>query len=266
MNKARPFDLLLEAWLDDGPTSAPADLGPAIQDQLSARRQDGRPFRTTRRILMSTSVMRAAAAAVAILAIVAGGFWLGGNHGQSPSPIGADGSPSAQATLTAEATPSASSDATTGPIPSGTPVPADISICLPSALDARIVGWDGATGHRIATVELRNAGSATCAWPVIDQVQLVDGSGSILINGPVATIDGLGMLNLAAGDVVSTLVQDGNYCRQDPIAPVTVAFVLPGGAGRVVATPVSPTDLEGVPPCSSSIGSPGDIEMHPWSR
>lgn len=264
MNQDRPFDVALEAWLDDGPTTAPSDLGQEIQDQLSGRRQDHRPFRTTRRFLMSTRVARAAAAAVAVLAIAGGAYWLGGQGSQSP--VGADGSPSAEASVTAEASPTASPGLQTGTTATPTPRPEAISLCLPSAVSARITSWEGAAGSRIATVELRNAGATACLWPVLDQPQLVDGSGAILIDGAVAPAGDV--LNLAPGDVVTTLVRDSNYCpfHELLVVPVTVAFILPGGAGRVIADPVTPTDLDGVPPCNGAVHSPGEIEMHPWSR
>ena len=239
MNHQEPFDVAIEAWLDDGPTTAPSGLGQEIQDQLSGRRQDRRPFRTTRRFLMSTRVAQAAAAVVAVLAIAGGAYWLGGQGG--PSPIGADGSPSADASNSAEASPSASSGLETAASASPTPSSEAIGLCLPSDVSARITIWDGATGHRIATVELRNAGTSACLWPTLDQPQLVDGNGTILISGTLA----------AAGDVLN-------------LAPV--AFVMPGGTGRVVAAPVSATDIYGIPPCNGPAGSPGDIEMHPWSR
>ena len=70
-------------------------------------------------------------------------------------------------------------------------------------------------------------------------------------------------LTVAPGDVVKTFVQDANYCGPEPVAPVSVAFVLDGG-GRIVATPLSPTDAT-VPPCNGA-GSAGDIEMQPWAR
>lgn len=261
MKQPRPFDIVLEAWLEDGPTTAPAGLGRDIQDQLAGRRQDRRPFGTTRRFLMSARIARAAAAAVVVLAIAGGAYWLGGRGNDSP--IGGAASPSAQATLTAEASPTPSPEVTVGPAATPTPVPT-IGFCTQADVAIRVVIWDGATGHRIANVELKNTSAAPCAWPVLDQPQLVDGSGAVVINGAAAAPGDL--LTLAPGDKVSTLVQDGNYCRQNPVAPVTVAFVLPGGSGRVIADPVSPTDLDGVPPCNGSAGSPGDIEMQPWSR
>ena len=261
MNHLRPFDTVLESWLEDGPVKAPADLAQDIQDQLPGRRQDRRPFRSTRRFLMSTRIATAAAAVVAVVAIAGGAYWLGGRG--NVSPIGGDSSPSAEATLTAEASPTASPGVTEGPTDAPTPVPT-IGFCTQADIALRIHDWQGAAGHRIATLDLRNIGGASCTWPVLDQPQLVDGSGAILINGAAAAPGEV--LTLAPGDRLSTLVQDGNYCRQNPMAPVTVAFVLPGGSGRVIADPVSQTDLDGVPPCNGSAGSPGDIEMQPWSR
>lgn len=211
---------------------------------------------------MSTRIAQTAAAVVAIVAIAGAAYWLGGRG--SPSPIGADGSPTPQATITAEASPSASPESTFRATPSPTSAPTGISLCLPSGVSARITMWEGAAGHRIATVELRNADTTACLWPTLDQPQLIDGSGAILIDGAVAPAGD--SLSLAPGDVVTTLVQDANYCGQAPVAPVTVAFVMPGGTERVVAAPVSATDTDGIPPCNGAAGSPGDIEMHPWSR
>lgn len=211
---------------------------------------------------MSTRIAQAAAAVIVALAIAGGAYWLGGRGG--PSPIGADGSPSAEASNTAEASPTASPGLETGTTPSPTPSAETVSLCRPTDVSARITLWEGATGHRIADMELRNTGATACLWPTLDQPQLVDGTGTVLISGAVAAVGDV--LNLAPGDVLTTLVQDANYCLPTPVAPVTVAFVLPGSTERVVAAPVSATDIDGVPPCNGPAGSPGDIEMHPWSR
>jgi hypothetical protein len=119
--------------------------------------------------------------------------------------------------------------------------------------------WEGAAGHRIAHVELTNAGSSSCTVPSMEKPQLVDGNGSVLING-VAPASSKA-LTLAPGAVLKTLVQDANYCGPAPVAPVSVAFVLSDG-GRFVATPFSRTDAT-VPPCNGA-GSAADIEMQPW--
>ena len=98
--------------------------------------------------------------------------------------------------------------------------------------------------------------------PALDRPQLVDGSGAVLIDGdpPAASSD----LTLPAGAVLTTDVDTSNYCGPDPVAPVSVAFVFPGGSVRFVATPLSPTDTSGVPPCFGSPGSAGVITMTGW--
>ena len=150
--------------------------------------------------------------------------------------------------------------ATASPIAAGGPV-----ICTPLMLDARITSWEGAAGHRIANVEMRNTGKVPCDTKFVDRPQLIGGDGTVLING-VSAPPSFDVLGLAAGETVRTLVQDGNYCGPDPVAPVTVAFVLSTGAGRVVATPVSMTDVDGIPPCNGTPGSAGIVEMQAWAR
>ncbi len=108
---------------------------------------------------------------------------------------------------------------------------------------------------------MTNAGTATCTLRAIARPQLVDGKGSVLIDGVAPTSQAI--VSVAPGDVVKTLVSDSNYCGPAPAAPVSVAFVLSNG-GRVVATPISPTDTT-VPPCNGA-GSGSSISMHPWAR
>jgi len=120
--------------------------------------------------------------------------------------------------------------------------------------------WEGAAGHRIAHVEMTNSGSDPCTLPTLARPQLVDGRGSVLINGSEPASSDL--LSVDPGAVLTTLVQDGNYCGPAPVAPVSVAFVVP--EGRIVATPASPTDVT-LPPCLGAPGSAGTIEMQPWA-
>src|SRR5260221_5113882 len=121
----------------------------------------------------------------------------------------------------------------------------------------------GGAGHRTGTVRLRNVGPAACKVRNLAKPQLVSGDTTVLITGktPTATT----VLTLNPNDVVSTMVQDGNYCGSTPSAPVTVAFVFPATEnGRVVADPGSPSDIDVVPPCNSS-DRPADIEMQPFA-
>jgi hypothetical protein len=126
----------------------------------------------------------------------------------------------------------------------------------------RVTGWDGAAGHRIASVELVNGGADPCELFALARPQLVDGQGTILIDGqpPGASQ----ALEIAPGGMLRTEVQDSNYCGPEPVAPVTVAFVFPLGLGRVVAAPDVTGSLGGLPPCLGPAGSAGTIEMQPW--
>jgi hypothetical protein len=123
-------------------------------------------------------------------------------------------------------------------------------------------GWSGAAGHRVANVELTNTGPA-CTLAALSRPQLIDGHGAVIINGTAPGASTI--LTVGPGTVLKTAVQDANYCGPTLAAPVTVAFVLNGGADRVVALPVTPTDTSGVPPCTGAPGSAGDIEMQPWA-
>jgi len=124
------------------------------------------------------------------------------------------------------------------------------------------MSWQGAAGSRIANVELTNTGPA-CRLAVMTRAQLIDGHGTILIDGPAPT--DLTTLNVAPGALIKTMVRVGNYCGPVPGAPISLAFVLAGNAGRISARAVSPTDTVGLPPCNGAPGSAGSIEMQAWA-
>jgi hypothetical protein len=218
-----------------------------------------------------------AGAGLLIAAVLIAAVWLGR---QGPGPSGVVGGspsvvvdPSVTPASTPVATPAAAPvstpsvapaiPATQTPPPKPAPTPTATLACEPAHLAARITMWEGAAGSRIADVELTNAGSARCTVRAMDKPQLVDGNGSVLINGTNPPASAL--LTVAPGGVLTTQVGASNYCGPTPVAPVSVAFVLSGGS-RVEATPVSPTDVNGVPPCNGSPGSAGTITMHPWAR
>jgi hypothetical protein len=135
-------------------------------------------------------------------------------------------------------------------------------ICDPANLYAEVISWDSGAGHRTASVQLTNIGNASCKIHTLAKPQLVGGDGAVLMQGSTPTSTKL--LTLAANDIVSTMVQDANYCGKTPVAPISVAFVFPSGGGRVIANPVSPDDVDGLPPCNGA-GSGGQIEMQPWA-
>ena len=135
--------------------------------------------------------------------------------------------------------------------------------CLARQLSARIVSWEGAAGSRIANVELVNTSFAHCSIRDFPRVQLVSARGAVMIDGAAAstTAHTHGLVSLG---FLKTEVRDSNYCGPAFARPVTLAFVLPRGAGRVVAMPVVPNGVAGVPECLGAPGSAGQIEMRAW--
>jgi len=199
----------------------------------------------------------------ALSSIVIAGLLAGCTAPSATTPPSATaGSSASQAAEPPSPSPLPTATPTPTPAPTATPVAA-IPVCNATRLAARITAWDAGAGQRVAHVEVTNTASATCRIRALDQPQLVDGPGAVLINGAVPAASSF--RTLTPGAVLKTLVEDSNYCGPAPVAPVSVAFVYPGGAGRFVATPLSPTDTSGVPPCFGAPGSAGSITMQPWA-
>ena len=131
--------------------------------------------------------------------------------------------------------------------------------CSVDALAARITAWEGAAGSRIADVTVTNTSATACRLPATPSLALVDGSGTVLIEGHKTAS---GTIRLGAATSVTTLVAVSNYCGPRPAPPVRIAFELP--TGSLLAAPPSPTDAT-VPPCNGAT-VPASIEMQPWSR
>lgn len=167
-------------------------------------------------------------------------------------------SPGASASQPAGPTAStAASDVATPAVPTpGLP-------CDAGSLVARVIRWEGAAGSRIASVDLANAGSVPCLVFSLARPQLLDGTVTVLIDGGQPSTSP--PLLVQPGAVLKTEVRASNYCGPVPAAPVTVAFVIQDGLGRVVAVPTTATDTSGVPPCNGAAGSPGSIDMQPWA-
>ncbi len=102
-----------------------------------------------------------------------------------------------------------------------------------------------------------------CVLRNYPRVRLVSAHGIVMLNGAAASATGAPHILPALG-FLRTEVSDGNYCGPAYAKPVTLAFVLPGALGQVVAIPYSPTDTLGVPPCNGAPGSAGHITMHAW--
>jgi Protein of unknown function (DUF4232) len=249
-----PADRILEEWN-------------AVTNQ--ARRPDSAPRRSTVRGGLAGAGLAGASLLVigALIAVV----WLGRPGSGPTGDVGGQPSSSPSATPVATPSPSPSPSPTPSATPVATPTPRPTptaqptreaaASCAPTALAARITMWEGAAGSRIAHVEVTNTGPVGCTLATMDQPQLIDGKGSVLIDGTASGTSPT--LTIAPGGVLKTLVRASNYCGPDPLPPTTVAFVIKNG--RFEATPVSPTDAT-VPPCNGDPGSAGSIDMQPWAR
>jgi Protein of unknown function (DUF4232) len=168
--------------------------------------------------------------------------------------------------------PSAPPSAPATPRPSHTPIPTPkpIAVCLATQLAAKVTSWQGAAGHQLASVTLTNTSAHTCTVQGTPEVELLDVHGGILIDSQTGGPNGLPHVaagspafHLAHGGWLKTTVQDGNYCGAAAALPTSVAFVLPVGAGRLVAAP-GPGGT--TPPCLGAPGSLGSITMNAWRK
>lgn len=165
----------------------------------------------------------------------------------------------------AKAPPASSAAVSTG---SASTRPGDVATCASTDLEGGIVGWEGAAGSRIATVNLRNAGERPCRLADYE-LALVDaaGRGTALIIGPVLHPD----VVLPAGDGVHTSIEVSNYCgAAAPQEPVSIRLdAAADGAADVVLRPapdplLGQESISGVPPCNGPAGSAGVISQQPW--
>jgi hypothetical protein len=260
MTSRSTFEHRLDDWIADGPTDAPAQVLDAVLAAVPTTPQRRRGWRSRFPLSPLIGFSQAFAGLVIAIGLAAALFLV---LRPAPGGIGSVGSPSPGASASPDAV-APPAPASVAPAVAASPTPAVsavvIGACDPTTLSAKITLWDGAAGNRIAHVELTNGGS-TCELPTMAKPQLVDGNGSVLIDGAAPTASGT--ITIAAGHKFRTLVDVANYCGPDPAAPVSVAFALADGH-RIVATPFSPTDAT-VPPCNGAPGSAGDIQMHPWA-
>jgi hypothetical protein len=275
MNSESTFEDRLHDLIEDGPTDAPAQVLDTVLAAVPSIPQRRAAWRVPWRTLPMIGLARTLAGIV--LAVGLGSAALiflvsrttPGDIGGPPSPSPAvvvsptpSESPVASPTASPEATASPTPSATPSPTPRPTPEPTAVPTlgpCAASHLAARITLWTGGAGSRFADTELTNIGSSSCAIRALSRPQLVDGKGTILIDG--APPAGSSFLTIAPGARLKTEVAASNYCGSTPTPPLTIAFVLSNG-GRIVAAPASTDD--GAPPCNGP-GQPGQIDMHPWA-
>jgi hypothetical protein len=147
-----------------------------------------------------------------------------------------------------------------GPEATPTSVPGAVDACAPDALNGEITAWEGAAGHRIATIKVHNTGSSACALPKLLQPFLVDQVGHVLIMG--ARAQGAESITIAAGTSATTLVDMANYCGAAPSAPLGIRLYVAFDSA-VEAYPAAGVSLPiDAPPCNGP-SAPAEIQMHP---
>ena len=150
--------------------------------------------------------------------------------------------------------------AANGPDATPTSVPGAVDACAPDGLSAEITAWEGAAGHRIATVKVRNTGSSACLLPTMLRPVLVDRAGDALILGtrPQAAYQ----MVVPAGSSATTLVDMANYCGAAPSSPLGLRLYLPSDTS-IEAYPAAGVPLPIDPPPCNGPSQPASIEMQP---
>jgi len=148
--------------------------------------------------------------------------------------------------------------AATDPGATPTSVPGAVDACVPAGLSAEITAWEGAAGHRIATVRVTNTGSDPCSVPRYFRPALVDENGRALIVSQ--SMPEPAPITLPAGASGTTMVDMANYCGTAPTAPLLLRLYLASdGAveakpGARVSEPIDP------PPCNGP-NAPAEIQI-----
>lgn len=155
------------------------------------------------------------------------------------------------------------SQASNEPGPTPTSVTGATAPCVIADLEGQVLAWDGAAGHRIATIVVRNEGTSDCTLPQYLRPALTDGSGRALIVGNLHPDPA--PIVVPAALSVSSMVDMANYCGPAPSEGLKIRLSLPDDTSfeltelGSLAYPLDP------PPCNGP-GLPATIEMQPLQR
>jgi hypothetical protein len=153
----------------------------------------------------------------------------------------------------------------TGPIASGpdatpTAMPGPAAACTADQLSGTIEAWDGAAGHRIATLKVHNNASVDCVLPELLRPALVDADGRTLIVG--APVSGTAPFGLPADADATAMVDMANYCGKTSTAALKLRLYLPDESSIELAASATLTNSMDVPPCNGP-NEPATIQMQP---
>lgn len=156
----------------------------------------------------------------------------------------------------------APSQTSTADVPEATPtdVPGDIGYCAAGQLTGEIFGWEGAAGHRIASIGLHNLGPNDCALPELLRPALIDADGHALIVG--APVADTARMRFQVGDAASSQVDMSNYCGAAPTSALTIRLYLPDQTSFELSLHLDVPGPVDPPPCNGPT-EPASIEMQP---
>jgi hypothetical protein len=224
---------------------------------------------------VASTTWRGIALAIGLAAVVGACSASGATSSPTSNVAGATATPTPSAVASTSAvptdSPTAAVTATPAPTPTkappkATPLPAlAIGLCTAAQLKLTIDYWVGSPNnptypHLMAT----NVSSASCNMRGTPRLQIVDGSGKVLVDagshgGEVTTADPVYIL--IPGGVVYGIGEWDNWCKSAPKQKVAVAVVMPFGLGRFVAK--SNGDAP-IPYCSSS-GHSSTVSAQAWT-
>lgn len=151
---------------------------------------------------------------------------------------------------------------TAGPVATPTEVPGAAEPCAADVLTGMITAWDGAAGHRIATVIVHNGGKVDCLLPVLLRPALVDADGHALIVGEPASDSS--SIDIPGGADVTTMVDMANYCGAAPTSALRIRLYLPDQSSVEAAAAGSLSYPLDTPPCNGP-NQPAEIQMQALS-
>jgi uncharacterized protein DUF4232 len=150
-----------------------------------------------------------------------------------------------------------------GPETTPTNVPGAAVECRANDLSGLIMSWEGAAGHRIATIRISNDGSTSCRLPQFLRPALIDGDGHALIVGQL--VPEPASITVPARATTSTMVDMANYCGAAPTPPdqaLKLRMYLPDQSS-IELLPTNSLPLPADPPPCNGRNAPATIEMRP---
>ena len=156
-----------------------------------------------------------------------------------------------------------------GPLQTPTTAPGAAEACAARDLSGMVTAWEGAAGHRIATITIRNEGSNECRLPEYLRPALIDANDRAVIvadqpKGPVSVA-------FPAGATAGAMVDMDNYCGPEPRTPLHIRLYLPSEEsfelgpenGAISGPPAGSVVPMDVPPCNGP-NAPTRMKMSPF--